>query len=248
MRATLVSVRCLVRGLPLFFRATPKTPLRVLGIIAFDTLHMLRHSRPLPRRTIGELAMLLDFEGCANAAWDRKRLDETEYQALRTRLESAGWGTCIETYLGRLRALESTRPSTGGDRRAFDAVRSYREAVIRLSLATAATLALGGAGQGDEDMETLFRILMQCQIIDDVLDYPEDVSAHLPSFLTVSASLPEAMALTDEAARSYATRHGRASGQAVFPLRVALWVFTAATTFVVRRAGRRHRQARGRAS
>jgi hypothetical protein len=36
-------------SLPLFFCATPRTPLRVLGIIALDTLHVLRHSRPLPR-------------------------------------------------------------------------------------------------------------------------------------------------------------------------------------------------------
>ena len=41
---------CLLRGLPLFFCAAPKTPLRVLCIIALDTVHVLRTAQPLPRK------------------------------------------------------------------------------------------------------------------------------------------------------------------------------------------------------
>ncbi len=253
IRASLVSVACLLRGLPLFFRAAPRTPLRVLGIIALDTLHALRHSRPLPRKRISELAMLLDFEGCTNAAWDHKELCEAEYQAIRQRLEKAGLGLCIEEYLTRLRELESRRPSIGGDHRRFDEVRSYREAVARLSIATAAAIALNAhcreedvrAAQCDSDVDTLFRILMQCQIIDDVLDYREDVSAGLPSFLTASASLPQAMALTATAARDYAASPQYSSGTGVLPLRMALCVITAVTTLVVRVADRRHRTLAG---
>ena len=63
LRASLVSLTCLLRGLPLFFRAAPKTPLRVLCIVALDTLHVLRHSQPLPRKRISELATFLDFQG-----------------------------------------------------------------------------------------------------------------------------------------------------------------------------------------
>ena len=70
-RISLVVLRCLLRGLPRFFRASPKTPLRVLGIIALDTLRVLRTSQPLPRKRIGDLAMVLDFLGCTYAAWDR---------------------------------------------------------------------------------------------------------------------------------------------------------------------------------
>ncbi|MGE0866792.1 MAG: hypothetical protein AB7P34_23045, partial [Vicinamibacterales bacterium] len=81
--AAMVSIRCFVRGLPLFFAAAPRTPLRVLGIIALDTLHVLRRSRPLPRQRVRELAMFLDFEGCANAAWDRKEMCAADYHALR---------------------------------------------------------------------------------------------------------------------------------------------------------------------
>ena len=252
MRASLVSVGCLLRGLPLFFRAAPRTPLRVLGIIALDTLHVLRHSQPLPRKRISELAMFLDFEGCTNAAWDHKDLCDAQYRAIRQRLEQAGLGLCVEEYLGRLRELESGRPSIGGDRRRFDEVRVYREAVARLSLATAAAIALNAewrdadirAAHCDGDVDTLFRILMQCQIIDDVVDYTEDLSAGLPSFLTASASLPQAMELTAKAARSYAASPEHSAGTGVFPLRVALRVVTAVTRLVVRVADWRHRSAR----
>src|SRR5207302_6258443 len=68
----LIAVRSLVRGLSLFVSARPKTPLRVLCIMAFDMVHMLRNARPLPMRKIRMLAALLDFAACANAAFDNK--------------------------------------------------------------------------------------------------------------------------------------------------------------------------------
>ena len=252
LRASLVSLTCLLRGLPLLFYAAPKTPLRVLCIVALDTLHVLRHSQPLPRKRISELATFLDFQACTNAAWDDKDLCEAEYQAIRQRLEKAGLGSWMEEYLGRLRELERRRPSIGGDHRRFDEVRSYREAVARVSLAAVTAIALNGerleegirATHCDPNVETLFRIVMQCQIVDDVLDYAEDWSAGLPSFLTACASLPQAMELTAKAARSYAASPERASGDSIFPLRMALSVVTAVTKLVVRVGGPRHRNAR----
>jgi hypothetical protein len=227
---SLVSIACLLRGLPLFWRAAPRTPLRVLGIIALDTLHVLRYSRPLSRRRISELALFLDLEGCANAAWDQKPRCEEEFEAIRQRLEHAGLGSCLDTYLAQLRELEGHRPSIGGDRRRFEEVRAYREGVARLSLSTAAAIALGpGYPRDHRDVDTLFRTLMQCQIIDDVLDYDEDVAARLPSLLTATASLPLGFELTAASVSQYA-----AGGQGVFPLRVALAVITAATKLVVR--------------
>ena len=249
LRACLVSAGCFIRGLPLFFCTAPKTPLRVLGLIAFDMLSVLRHSRPLPRARVGELAMLLDFQGCTNAAWDGKEQCDAECQVLRQRLDEAGLSLCLEAYLGRLRDFESHRPRVGGGDGRFDEVRSYREAVARLSIATAAAIALSRecgediirTADCDPDVDTLFRILMQCQIIDDVLDYREDLAAGLPSFLTVSASLPQAMALTAGAARSYAARGDSSSGDAVLPLRMALRVVTALAKLVVRGGDRRYR-------
>jgi hypothetical protein len=236
-----VSVTCLVRGVPLFFRAAPRTPLRVLALIALDTLHVLRHAQPLPRKRIGELALLLDFQACTNAAWDDKHLCEADYHAIRRRLEKAGLMVRLEDYLERLRALESRRPSIGGDRRCFDEVRSYREAVARLSLATAIACACDAEDLDDEirathcdgDVDALFRIVMQCQVIDDVVDYREDRSARLPSFVTACASLPLAMALTAEAARHYAARPVGSSGAVVLPLRMALSAVAAVTRLVL---------------
>jgi hypothetical protein len=234
-----VSIICLLRGLPLFFRPTPGTPLRVLCIVALDTIHVLRYSQPLSRQRRTELASFLDFQACTNAVWDRKPLCAAEYQALRQRLEKASLGSWIAEYLCRLRELETRRPYVGGDLRRVDDVRSYREAVVRLSLATITAIALNTecleesiqATSDDRDVAALFRMAMQCQIIDDVVDYRTDLSAGLPSFLTASASLPQAMASTAEAARSYAARRGRAA--AVFPLEVALRVVTLLTKLVV---------------
>ena len=242
IRASLAPLTCFLRNVPLFFRAAPATPLRVLCLIALDTLHVLRHSRPLSKTRISELATFLDFQACTNAAWDRKYWCETDYEAMRRRLEKAGLGLRIDEYITRVGALERQRPSTGGDRRRFDEVRAYREAVARLSLATLTAIALNEdsleqavrANQSDNNVDILFRIVMQCQIIDDVVDYAEDWPAGLPSFLTATASRPEAVALTAQAAQDYAAVCERSTDNAVFALRMALWVVTALTKLVVR--------------
>jgi hypothetical protein len=84
----------------------------------------------------------------------------------------------------------------------------------------------------------LFRILMQCQIIDDVIDYEADRSAGLPGFLTAAATRPEAVALTADASRRYAER-GPLPAQGAWPLRMALWAASAVTQLVVRVADQR---------
>jgi len=215
--------------------------LRVLGIVALDTLHALLYPRPLPRNRVYELALFMDFQGCTNATWDHKVQCEAEGEAIQHRLDQAGLGLCVEEYLSRLQHLESRRPSIGGDDRRFDQVRLYREGVARLSIATAAAIALNDhcrkqdirAAHCDGDVDTLFRILMQCQIIDDVMDYEEDRSARLPSFLTASASLPQAIQLTAGASRDYAAARESSSGN-IFPLRVALTIASAATQLIIR--------------
>src|SRR5688500_3664238 len=68
--STLISVMSCLRCLPLFCSARPKTPLRVLCVMAFDMLHMLRHSKPLPVTKHRMLAALLDFGACTNAMFD----------------------------------------------------------------------------------------------------------------------------------------------------------------------------------
>jgi hypothetical protein len=244
LRAGLASVTCLLRGVPLLFSRAPGTPLRLLCIVALDTIHVLRNSQPLPRQRRREVAAFLDFQACANAEWDRKHLNAAEYQALRQRLEAAGLGSWITEYLGRLRELETRRPPVPGDLRRFDDVREYREAVVRLSLATVAAIALNvkcleeaiRATHSDSDVAALFRMAMQCQIIDDVVDYRQDRSAALPGFLTASSSLRHTVALTGCAARCYQASPGPASSRAVFPFRMALRVLSALATIAVRAA------------
>jgi hypothetical protein len=246
LRSGLVSITCLLRGVPLFFSTAPRTPLRTLCIVALDTIHVLRHSQPLSRQRRQELATFLDFQACTNALWDRKTLCAEEYQAQRQYLENAGLGPWIAEYVVRLRELETRRPQVGGDRRRFDAVRSYREAVARLSLATITAIALDAedldegirATHDDGDVAALFRMAMQCQIIDDVVDYEEDLAAALPSFLTASASLPQALSWTAEAARRYALVPAHSAGRSVLPLRVAVHLLTMVTKVVIAVAGR----------
>lgn len=264
LRASLVFVTCLLRGVPLVFRGGPKTPLRVLAIVALDTLHVLRYSQPLPRHRVRQVAWFIDFQGCANAAWDGKTLCEADYQRFQQQLVDAGLGPYVDEYLKRLQELESHRPATGGDQRRFEEVRTYREAVARLAVVTDAAVALNAeprpegiaAAECDNDIEMLFRVLMQCQIIDDVLDYRVDSSAGLPSFLTATSSLPDAIALTAETVRCYSpslptcepriasrelrtpTRELRTAHRepAVLPVRLALWTVTVVTKVVVRMA------------
>jgi hypothetical protein len=240
-RAVLASATCFLRSLPLFVAAVPRTPLRVLCIIALDTLHVLRYSKALSRRTRQDLAAFLDFQACTNAAWDRKDPCTAARQAIRQRLGRAGLEPWIEMYLGRLQELEAHRPSIGGDRQRFDEVRAYREAVVRLSLATIGAIALHAerlepaiqATHGVGDMAMLFRMSMQCQIIDDVLDYRMDLSLGLPSFLTASASLPQAIDLTARAARSYGEMSAGTSSHGALPLHLALRVITTMAIAVI---------------
>jgi hypothetical protein len=229
MSSTLIAISSFLRNVQLFFWSRPKTPLRVLCVMAFDTVHRLRQSQRLPPERIKLISALLDFAACANAAFDKKTFYRNEFRASRRLLEDAGIGPSVTEFLKRLRALEKHRPSVGETQENFQRVQSYRENIIRLSLGMVAATASGNhcLDQGirttyyDEDLTILFRLVMQCQIIDDVLDYSQDSSARLPSFLTASKSLSNALKRTRLAASDYA--HGtRSHMRAAFPLRLAL--------------------------
>jgi hypothetical protein len=241
-RAALASLASVVRSIPAFFRATPATPLRVLCIIALETIHLRRQSSAFTRRRREELAILLDFQACMNAAWDDKPHRPSEWQALRKRLEAGGLGMWVGEYLERLRQLETGRPTIGGGVQHFDRVREYREAVVRLSLATVAGVALNirhvdeaiVATNADGDLAALVDLAMQCQVIDDVLDYRQDAASGLPSFIT-AAPLQQALA----SAAGVVQAHGRdrTSTRAMFPFRWARSVLTVVAAASVRAAG-----------
>ena len=239
--ASLTSVISFLRGLRLFVSARPKTPLRVLCVMAFDTLHVFRKSERLPVHKLRILATLLDFGACANASFDNKGFCRKEYRTTRRLLENAGISSSVDEYLRRLRELEKRRPSPGGDHWQYAKVRSYRESVVRLSLGVIASTAFGNqsvedgirATHCDEDLKNLFRIVMQCQVINDVLDYSKDASAGLPSFLTVPASLPQAFELTRRAAIGYADGGDLSLSGDVFRLRVALFGVSICTKLAI---------------
>ena len=236
-----IAVASLLRHVPRFFHASPKTPLRVLCIAALDTAHHLRHQTRMTRERVDALANFLDFGACTNAAWDGKLLDEAELASLRQRLDAAGEAARIEEYLARLADLESRRPSTGGNHRRFDEARTYREGVVRISLATATAIAMRTesvsaelrATDCDSNFEALFRIVMQCQIIDDVLDYGEDRARGLPSFLTAVAPLQQALVMTSGAVRAYGGQWERSAKPGVLPLRLSLRVITVLASLIL---------------
>jgi len=249
IRTSLVALRCLIRSLPLFLAARPRTPLRVLAIMALDTVHTLRHGRRMPRSRIRGLAQFLDFGACANADCDGKPICPSEYAALRESLIAAGMGGQIDDYVRQVRRLENQRPLVGGDHRRFDAVRLYREEVIRISLAAVAAVAMNEAVdemlraiEYDGDMQALFRIALQCQVIDDVLDYSTDASAGLPSFLTATRTVSESASLTAGVARVYGVSYGWSSWVTIWPMRIVLTVVTKIATTVVWTARWRYRR------
>lgn len=237
--SSLVAFYCATRSLPFLFASIPKTPLRVLCLIAFDTRHTLRTSALLSCERLRVLATFLDLAASENAALDRKEFDSVAYRSNLQQLEQAGMSLELKDHLRQIRELEERRPLAGGDDRRFDEVRLYREAVARQHLSMAASIARRHSydlspRHEDGDMEMLFRMVMQCQILDDLLDYRKDVSFGLPSFLTASASLTESINLTAEASQEYRclTDHPRLPN--TFPFRAALLVVSVLTRLAIR--------------
>ena len=239
---TLTSLRSVRRCLPLFVSPRPRTPLRVLCVMAFDALYQHRCSTPLPVATHRVLAALLDFGACTNAIFDHKVYRQKELELTRRILDEAGLHSMVEEVLRRLSDLEARRPSPFGDDRQWQEARAYREAVARLWLGTVAATASGSrsledgirATYADEVLELLFRIVMQCQIIDDVLDYSRDASAGLPSFLTASAALSDAIERTHQAACEYAHPRELPRSADVPPLRAALGLASICAKLLIR--------------
>jgi hypothetical protein len=249
MASSLSATISMLRGLLLFLSGRPRTLLRALCIAAFDAIHRLRNGKRLSMRDLKMLAALLDLGACANAAFDRKKSCRQERRVIMRSLEEAGIGVTVAEYLRRLGRLEGGRPLPGGDRSRFQRVSLYREAIVRLSLGMVAIAPRGNqsldeaiaATHGDGDLNLLFRIAMQCQIIDDVLDYSQDSSAGLPSFLTACSSLPQALEQTRRAALGYADDCHRARAAEVLPLRVALFGLSLCSRLAVSLRGWRAR-------
>jgi len=239
--SALIATISTARGLSLLASGRPGTPLRALCVAAFDTLHTIRHRKRLSTPELNVLAALLDVGASANVAYDHKASRRVGRGDNLQLLEEAGIGPSVAEYLRRLSDLEGGRPPPDGGRPHFETVKLYREAVVRLSLGILATAARCdvdldeaiAATHGGGDFNLLFRLAMQCQVIDDLLDYWPDRAAGLPSFLTACKSLPEALELTRQAAREYAGGRRAARVAGAFPLRAALALVSTGTGLVV---------------
>lgn len=219
-----------LRGLPFFVARRPQTPLRVLCLMAFDTVHVLRYSSRLSCRKLRDVSSLLDFGACLNDCFDGSGFSLQGYLASRQALERSQNGPLIADYTRRLAEFEAQRPPPGGDDGRHRSVQEYRESVVRLSLGTIAGMTLKDvsitngvrATHCDEDLELLFRIVMLCQIIDDVLDFSTDSANGVPSFLTAHASPSQSLTLTSRSAAQYADVAGSQSPPHLLPFRAAL--------------------------
>ncbi len=241
LRAVAASLVSVLRGSLLLVSSRPGTPLRVLCVVAFDTLYALRSRRRLPMHRLRAVAGLLDLGACVNRFFDGKGFSRGEYRATRELARQAGADGLVEAYLRRLRRVEGGRPVPGGGRLCYEQTRAYREAVVRLSLECITALVFDaesmemGAGVfgGDDDFEVLFRIVMLCQLADDVLDRRADARSGLPSLMTATASVSEAHALNGRALASYRDVGGLSPSRSAFPFRVALFVVWACTRVVL---------------
>jgi len=174
-------------NLRFFATKRPGTPLRVASVIAIDAVLRGRGKslKSAQRRAVieaMELGALLN---------DRFDGDLYPAQALRSAVSwfrNSSSRELVKNYAKLLRLYERGRPQR---EEGLAAITSYRENVNRLSLAMLWALASDTSLEAaqreihsDNSLQLLFRIIMQCQLIDDVLDIRKDRLQRLPSFAT----------------------------------------------------------------
>lgn len=156
-------------------------------------------------------------------------------------LDDAGFRPSAEEYWRRIQNIERQRPNAGGQPISFSIAKAYREEVVELSLGVLTTAAFGlefvndgiQVVRTDPDLAIIFRIVVQCQVIDDVVDYSKDVAAGLPSFLTSSESLQQAFELTAQASRNYSDLKSVSRSAHVLPFQIALVVVSVIAKIVM---------------
>ncbi len=217
-------VRCVARW---GSSGRPRSPLRVLCIAALDTLHALRHSKGLSGSSQTAVAALLDLGANANALFDAKGFCRDEHRATRLLLRQTHSSRIVDEYLPRLRDLEQTRPAPGGDSRRHEATVRYRDAVVRLSLGTAVSIAFRYpslddgivAVQTDAELVALLRVVTLSQVVDDVFDYEADQKMRLPSYLTAHRSVARGLELTRNVVGACSSLRDLRHSRIAFPFR-----------------------------
>ena len=236
----LIAWLSLFRNAPLFFCRHPRTPLRVLCIIAFDATARVRGSWlsvPARRAMIG----MLDIGGHLNDYYDNDGFSKWKYREARRLYAHSQWPghrTILQAYRRRLDAVERARPRLFSGNCCATSVVTYREDVVRLSLGALAAIAWGGSLEHaerridqDADLVLLFQLVMLAQLLDDILDWPRDCRRRLPTLLTMHASNPHhrcrvgaILESTRRLANSYVDRYPL-EADALLPQRLALHCF-----------------------
>ena len=210
----------------------PTTPLRVLSLIAIDAALRARGTKFVADRRQAVI------EAMELGALLNDRFDGDAYNPAALRVRVAWFATSphrevVWNYAKRLRRLERARPDSS---ECATAVKRYRENVNSLSLATlwalAHALTLANAEmeiERESDLRLLFKIVMQTQLIDDVLDVRHDRCRGLPSFTTG----PEVTATSLSAMVSIYSESGPILFDRNFCLRVALKIVAASARIVI---------------
>lgn len=222
------AVACFVRRASLFFAKSPRTLLRVLCIMAYDMVHVMDRSHPLSRDKVRLLANVLDLAACVNSAVDGKRFDSSAYKYNRVCIERAGVGKLIDDFVVRLGEIEVRSRRMVQGSQACENARVYREAVVRLNMGVLAAVAfdLRSLDEGincthHQNISLLLKIVMLMQVIDDILDYRDDLAKGLPSFLTM-VELPDSLQQVTFAVDAYSNYEESRSTEGCYPFRLAL--------------------------
>jgi hypothetical protein len=165
----------------------PETPLRACALIAIETI-LRGRGRLLKSESRQTLIAAMELGALLN---DRLDGDPYEINALRAaaaRFSKSEHREIIRSYIAGLRCFEHERPDCQDE---ITTIALYRERVNHISLAMLWAIASNTSFESarDEilhssDLNLLFRMVMQCQLIDDAMDLRKDLLKNLPSFAT----------------------------------------------------------------
>lgn len=211
-----------------FVARQPATPLRVLALMAITAALRSRGIvlGPDRRRALIEA---MELGALLNDRFDGDPHDPEELRARIHWFARSEHRNLVRSYARRLRRLERSRPDS---KERGPAIQRYREGVNSVSLAMLWALGhsrtLGIAEleiQRESDLQLLFQIVMQAQVIDDMLDVRKDRRRGLPSFATGGPPLQDIVSIYADAEPLRLDRN--------FCLRVALRTITAGARLVV---------------
>lgn len=167
---------------PMLLAARPKTPLRVFCVAAFEYLAQLRGGT-LGQERRAAIAHACDFGSLRDAYYDEQKLDLKEYRWLRSALRRTAPEAATIYYVQELRKAERGRPILAGNRRGLtEAIIKYRVAVIELSLRWLDKIS--GLPLEGVKFHALVNLICLIQLVDDLLDWKDDLSTRCPSYVT----------------------------------------------------------------